>query len=248
MTTSASIRLGRPGARAGSASTAVSLRGVSKSIDGRAVLSEVSVELPRGSFVSVMGANGAGKSTLLRVMSTLTGATEGEVRIFGESRGAAVRAKIGMVAHETMLYDELTALENVTLFARLHGVPGAASRARLMLEQLGVGAVAHAAVRSMSRGVAQRVALARALVHGPELLLADEVFAGLDVGSRELVEGVLTEAWGKGCTIVTCGHDVEQSLRLSERVLVLERGRLVMDEWAHRLTAGSLRERLGGRA
>lgn len=255
MATGASISLKQRGAdaskdaSAGASRAAVCVRGLGKRIDGRVVLRDVNFELARGSFVSLLGSNGAGKSTLLRVLSTLTSPTAGVVELFGEpvgSRASAVRARIGVVAHETLLYRDLTALENVTLHARLHGVREARRRAMAMLELLAVGERAHDVVRSLSRGTAQRVAMARALVHGPELVLADEPFTGLDVGSRGLVEGVLSELWRSGRTIVMSGHDVEQCLRLSERVLVLEGGTVGLDRAAGLVDADELGERLRG--
>lgn len=251
MAPGASISLKQYGAEATArpSRVAVCVRGLGKRIDERVVLRDVNFELVRGSFVSLLGSNGAGKSTLLRVLSTLTSPTAGELELFGEvvgPRASAVRARIGVVAHETMLYRDLTALENVTLHARMHGVGDARGRALSMLEMLNVGDRAHDAVRSLSRGTAQRVAMARALVHGPELLLADEPFTGLDVASRGLVERVLTDLWSAGRTIVMSGHDVEQCLRLSERVLVLERGTVGVDQTSSSVDAAELGARLGG--
>lgn len=248
----ASVSLGERGSKSSTheAGAPVCARGLCKQIDGRVVLRDVSFELARGCFAVVMGANGAGKSTLLRLVSTLTGATSGELQLFGErvgARSAGLRARIGVIAHETMLYRDLTALENVVLFARMHGIRNAMARAQAVLELLGVSDRANDAVKSLSRGTAQRVAIARALVHQPELVLADEPFTGLDVASRELVEHVFTELWGGGCTMLMSGHDVEQSLRLSERVLVLERGSIGLDAPSHRLSAGELAGRIGGR-
>lgn len=242
-----SIRLNTHAA-AGVTDVCIRAERLGKVIDGRMVLKDLSFEVARGMIVSVLGANGAGKSTLLKLLATLTSPTSGRLELFGRPPdGARSRARIGLVGHETMLYRDLTALENVMLTARLHGVPEARARALTMLDRLGVAERAGDAVRNLSRGTAQRVAIARALVHGPDLLIADEPFTGLDVGSCGVVERVFSEFRARGGTIVMSGHDVEQALRLGEHVLLLMEGRLASSEASHRIEASNLRKRIGGR-
>ena len=212
-----------------------------KVIDERAILRDVSLEIFRGDFVALLGANGAGKSTLFRILSTLNSATSGTLELLGLRAGtnaAAIRAKIGLVSHQSMLYGDLTALENLTFFGRLYGVKEPAKRAAELLATLGLKQRANDRVKSFSRGMAQRVAIARALVHDPELLLADEPFAGLDAPSAAVLEKLLTDLNAAGKTILLANHDIAQSLRLARRAVILFRGRKIADVRSEDITPG----------
>lgn len=233
------LRLARDGDPAAS-TPAVKAIGVHKILDDRAVLRDLSFELPAGGYVALLGANGAGKTTLLRLLSTLTTPSRGELEIFGRStgrHGALIRARIGLIGHQSMLYRDLTALENLVFFARLHDVPAPGVRAMDLLEFVGLVDRAHDAVKTFSRGMVQRVSIARALLHEPRLLLADEPFAGLDAPSTDTVERLIAKLNEQGMAVVLANHDVRQSLRLAERVMVLRRGRLQMEAAAQGLSA-----------
>jgi heme exporter protein A len=215
------------------AALAIETLGLGKQIDERPILREVNLAIPAGQFVALLGANGAGKSTLLKVLSTLTPATSGEVRLFGKPlnrEAAALRARIGLVSHQSMLYRELSARENLEFFAKLYNLPDPAARAREGLEAVGLWHRANDPVRDFSRGMTQRVSIARALIHEPELVLADEPFAGLDVAASGAIEGLLTGAHRAGRTVVLVNHDIAQSLRLAERVVVLHEGAVMIDQ------------------
>jgi len=208
------------------------------SIDETPILRDVSFEIPRGASVALLGANGAGKSSLLRVLATLTPPSSGGLELFGKpARGqAALRARIGVIAHQPMLYRDLTARENLEFFARLYGVSDPAGRAREMLDLVGLAPRADQAVKTLSRGMTHRVAIARSLVHGPDLLLADEPFDGLDVPSVGALQAVLAGLHGEGRTLIVANHDIAQSLALAERVIVLSRGLIALDAPAADLT------------
>jgi heme exporter protein A len=211
---------------------AAQARGLTKVIDDRAILRELSFTVPSGRYVALLGHNGAGKSTLMKILATLVPASAGELRLFGQelTRDAVrVRARIGLVGHQAMLYRDLSARENLVFFGRLYGMKDARGRAEMLLEAVGLADRAGDAVKDFSRGMAQRVAIARALMHDPELLLADEPFAGLDVPSVRTLEQILTELHGAGRTIILANHDIEQSLRLAQQAIVLRRGRIVID-------------------
>jgi len=209
-----------------------------KQFDDRRILSDVRMEVGAGQCVALLGPNGAGKTTLLHVLATLAPYTEGRLHLFGQlvrrSR-AALRARIGMVAHQPMLYGELTARENLELFGRLYGVPDPGARARDLLDRVALSPRADGAVKTFSRGMVQRLAIARALVHDPDLFLADEPFAGLDVRSTRAVEGLLRSFVEEGKTIVFANHDVPQSLGLADRVIVLRDGRVSLDQPAEKV-------------
>ena len=217
---------------------AVELIDLSKSIDDRQILRNVSLRIESGTFLAVLGANGTGKSTLLKVIATLIPPSGGELKLFGRRAGATsvdLRRRIGMIGHQAMLYRDLSARENLEFFARLYGVSDAAGCARRMLDMIGLGARANDPVKNFSRGMVQRVAIARALLHDPALILADEPFDGLDAPSIESLEGVLQQLSEAGKTIVMVNHDIEQSLRLAEHAIVLRGGRVTLDQPTIRL-------------
>ena len=183
----------------------------------------------RGEPLALFGGNGAGKSTLLRLLAGSLRPTQGSIAIEGSEprhAPARVRSRIGLVAHGTLLYDDLSAEENLVFFARLHGVARAEERARELLGALGLGDRAGDPVRSFSRGMQQRVALARALVHAPPLLLLDEPGTGLDVAARSRFRDALRGAASAGATWILVTHTAEEGLALCPRWLFLERGRV----------------------
>ncbi|MCC6676426.1 MAG: ABC transporter ATP-binding protein [Phycisphaerales bacterium] len=234
---------------AAGAAPAVSADGLGCTIDGRRVLSGISLEIPVGAAVSLLGANGAGKSTLLRLLSTLVAPTDGRLRLFGfdGSRAtAALRARIGLVGHQSMLYRDLSLLENLEFFGKLYGVPAPRERAMHLITRLGLAGREHDPVRALSRGMTQRVAVARALVHSPPLLLADEPFSGLDASSAAALEELFEALRSGGTTIIMASHDVAQSLRLSRRIIALRAGRVVLDAPSCSLDAEEVLETTGG--
>jgi heme exporter protein A len=217
---------------------AVALRELARAYGERVALAGVTLQLPRGATLAVFGANGAGKTTLLRVLATLLRPHGGEARVFGRAlprEGWAVRGRIGLVAHEPLLYRDLTARENLRFHARLHDV--APTRAEELLEAVGMTRRGDEPVRSLSRGMAQRVAICRALLHEPELLLLDEPLANLDPGAAGAVAPLL----GGGAARVLISHDVEQGLAEADLVLGLRAGRPQLVAPASEVSAEDLR-------
>ncbi|MHC4081563.1 MAG: ABC transporter ATP-binding protein [Planctomycetota bacterium] len=224
-------------------SRAVQVAGLGKTIDDKRVLADITFDVRRGDYVALLGANGAGKSTLLKILATLIPATKGHLALFGETlkgEAAGLRARLGLIGHGAMLYRDLSARENLVFFGRLYDVPDTASRADDLLDYVGLAGRARDPVKTFSRGMAQRVSIARALVHDPDLLLADEPFAGLDAPSQRMLEEMLGKLHGEGKTIVLASHDLAQSLGLAQRALVLRQGRLVVDEETARLDAAAV--------
>jgi heme ABC exporter ATP-binding subunit CcmA len=196
----------------------------------RKALSKVTFTCHAGDIVGLLGPNGAGKSTLLAVLATLLSPSEGRVEygtLTAATAGAALRARIGMLGHDLFLYPELTALENLTFFGRMYGVPDAANRAMRALARAGLGERASDAVSGFSRGMRQRVALERALLHQPRLLLLDEPFTGLDQASAAALVARLREEQSRGVLTVLATHDLDVVDGLLTRVLFLRGGRLV---------------------
>jgi ABC-type multidrug transport system ATPase subunit len=213
--------------RTGDAALAVT--GLVRRFGEREALSGVDTELARAKTLAVFGPNGAGKTTLLRVLGTLLLPHAGSVRVLGHSlpRDAhLIRAKIGFLGHEPLLYRELTGRENLTFYARLYGVPRPEERMRGLLDATAMTARADEPVHSLSRGMVQRLAICRAVLHEPELLLLDEPFAGLDPDAEELVEPLIGRSCG--CTRVLVTHDIERGLTQADQVMGLRDGRVLL--------------------
>jgi heme exporter protein A len=205
---------------------------VGKIYGGRRALADVSTTFEPGRIAAVLGPNGAGKSTLLGILSTLIAPSAGEVR-WGEDRlgrGSLLRARIGYVGHDPGLYGDLTATENLTLFARLYGVADPRARAAALLVRVGLGeASAEAPARTFSRGMLQRLALARALAHDPALLLFDEPAAALDPTGADWLARELSAEREAGRVVVLVTHDLTAAA-VADQVVILRRGRVVFDE------------------
>jgi ABC-type multidrug transport system ATPase subunit len=144
-----------------------------------------------------------------------------------------------------MLYRDLSARENLEFFGRLYGIPDPRGRAEELLDAVGLLDRADDPVRGYSRGMTQRAAIARALVHDPSLLLADEPFDGLDAPSAAALEQLLSDLHADGRTLILANHDIIQSLRLARRAIVLNRGRVVVDEPSRLLAADDVLAGMG---
>jgi len=213
-----------PGTRPVADTPAVELRGLTRHFGERTALREVSVRVPAGATLAVLGRNGAGKSTLLRILATLLRPHGGEVSVLGDPlprRAFAVRGKLGLLAHEPLLYRDLTGRENLLYHARLHAV--GRERVDSLLSAVGMERRAQEPVRSLSRGMVQRLAVCRAVLHEPALLLLDEPRANLDPGASELVEPLIGRA--SRCTRVLTSHDPQSALAEADLVLGLRDGR-----------------------
>ena len=208
-----------------------------KRFGDRRAVDRVDVTLEPGQCLAVLGPNGAGKSTLLRMIATLMRPEEGALTVCGEpvpARANRVRGQIGYLGHDPLVYLDLTARQNLELYADLYGLADARERIDSGLDRVGLLARSFDPVRTFSRGMAQRLGLARALLHDPRLLLLDEPYAGLDAAGARLLDRVLADLGSaRGAVMVT--HEVERGVALAGRVLVLRAGRVVL----HEHTAGS---------
>ncbi len=205
-------------------SSAVELRNLTKVFGRFAALRDVSATFDRGRLYGIFGENGAGKSTLLRLIAGLARPTSGRVEIFGESDIRAVTARLGYMAHASMLYDELSALENLRYVAALYGV--SAERCAQSLAAVGLDPALDRPIGEYSQGMRQRAALARALIHDPELLLLDEPFSNVDAASAHSMTELLGRMRAAGKTILVVTHQAAHLAGIADESLRLSAGRM----------------------
>jgi heme exporter protein A len=208
--------------------TAIALDGVTKRYGRFPAVEGLTLDVESGTCLGLFGPNGAGKTTLLRMLATLSVPTEGTIRVGGTELSpdrTDVRSRLGVVLHDTMLYDELTARENLRLHARLHGVDEA--RSEDLLEVVDLTSHASARPDSFSHGMRKRLSLARALLHDPDVLVLDEPYSGLDRRSQGDLGDLLDEFEDR--TVVVATHDFERGFAQCDRALVLDGGTVSLD-------------------
>lgn len=209
---------------------ALRVAGIEKRFGARRVLKSIDFELPQGASLVIFGPNGAGKTTLLRILSTLDRPSKGTCEALGFSykeQIEQVRGRIGFITHNPMLYLDLTARENLVLFARLYGVDDPGKRADEMLSLVELKHRANDKVRGFSRGMTQRIAIARAFINDPRIVFLDEPYSGLDPHAAGIVDRMLAES-RRRCTLVTVSHSLESGFTQATHVLLLAKGRQVM--------------------
>jgi heme exporter protein A len=199
----------------------------------RPAVTDVHLDVAAGERVAIAGPNGAGKSTLLRMMATLLRTGTGTLTVLGEELpGGARRARcgIGYLAHDPLAYLDLSPRQNLQVYADLFGVQDANRRIDDLLDRVDLIARADDPVRVLSRGMAQRLALARMLLHRPRLLLLDEPHASLDAAGTALLDAELAAMHSDGRAAVIVTHEVERIASVADRLVVMRRGRIVVDE------------------
>ena len=214
----------------------VSARGITRRYGPLKAVDGVDLDLTRGEFLTVFGPNGAGKTTLLKTLACLIKPTGGALSIFGLDPLAqpdAVKRRLGLIAHTSLLYGGLSARDNLRFFARLYDLDAPVARADAMLAEVGLGDRADDLVRTFSRGMQQRLSIARALIHEPDLVLLDEPYTGLDQHASRMLRGILEQVRGKGRSVVMVTHHLEEGLELSTRLAIMRRGRIA---WEHPAT------------
>lgn len=191
------------------------------------VLRELDFNVDPGEFVALLGPNGAGKTTLLRILSSLVRPTSGSVSVASfnlPSQGASLRAKLGVVSHQPLLYGDLTAAENLQFFSKLYSV--GPDRIQEILELVGLLPRKDDLVRTFSRGMQQRLAIGRAILHNPAILLLDEPHTGLDQAAGEILDKILKDVALEGRTVVMTSHDLLRASELASRLVLLSKGKI----------------------
>jgi len=221
-----------------SAGAALSISSVSKTFTSRCVLKSVTLQVQRGQGVCLCGVNGTGKSTLLRIVAGLLRPDGGSVVVNGRQRAdhpEQYKRQLGMISHASMIYAELTVSENLAFAADLQGVPDRLGRVEEAMADMGLGPFRHDRAGTLSRGWLQRLAIARALLHKPAVLLADEPFTGLDVEAAGRLVGIFDNFVQNGGSVLMTTHDLRLGLRCCSRVVVLDRGAIILDAVTDRI-------------
>jgi len=190
-------------------------------------LRDCTLTVEEGSSCALLGRNGAGKTTLLRILAGLSPFQRGEIRLFGGSpRSEEARRRIGFLGHGIGVYEDLSARENLSFFARVAEVNQPRTVADQWLQRVGLDRVAGMPVRQFSRGMRQRLALARTFQHAPQLLLLDEPFTSLDDRAIAMLSELLVEARRRGATIILSTHQIREAMATASHVALVENGRL----------------------
>jgi len=209
---------------------AIRAQGLTKSFGHHDALNGVDLEIGYGESVVIFGPNGAGKTTLIKILATIMNPSAGRLMIDGlelKNDAEEIRRRIGLLSHQSFLYNNLTAYENLEFGCRIYDVPRARERIKEVVAMLGMTSRLHDRVGTFSRGMRQRVSIARSILHKPTIMLLDEPETGLDQqGIAMLWQALKTEEKDKR-TIIQTTHSLERGLELCERCLILARGKIV---------------------
>ncbi|PHP45128.1 daunorubicin ABC transporter ATP-binding protein [Methanosarcinales archaeon ex4572_44] len=210
----------------------VSIEHLNKSFGRFTALTDLSLEVAEGELLTIFGPNGAGKTTLLKILSTLVSSTSGRVVVDGfdvRKKPVEVRRRIGVISHDTYLYRDLTAVENLVFYARMYGVSDFEERVHEVIREVGLRYRENDRVATFSRGMKQRLSIARAILHDPKILLLDEPYTGLDRHASNILDGIIQEFDSKHATRIIVSHDLEHGLKVSNRLLIMKNGGFVHD-------------------
>ena len=205
----------------------------------------ISLQIASGESVAIFGPNGAGKTTFLRILSAITRPSSGEIVINGQplrDGTLSIHRQLGVIGHQSFLYDDLTAEENLLFYARLYDVPRPSHRIQEVLAEVGLRERAKDRVRAFSRGMQQRLAIARAMLHNPSLLFLDEPYTGLDQHAASMLTSWLSRLRSERRTILLVTHDLDQGLALADRVVIFLRGKIAWEKAAPELDQHTLRQ------
>jgi len=211
---------------------AVDIQGVRKAFGPNTVLDRVDLRVDAGEVLALLGANGSGKTTLLKILATLLRPSAGRGRVAGFDLAKdveSIRARVGLLAHGSYVYEDLTAAENLRFWATMAGLPADQASLQSALKAVELDQVAGERARTFSSGMKRRLALARILLGAPRLLLLDEPYAGLDQKGKKWIEEVMLDFKGKGGAVIVATHSFGRGLSVADRVAILSGGRIALD-------------------
>ncbi len=224
----------------------LSLKNISKTFGNFHALLDVSLELRKGDFLTLFGQNGAGKTTLLKIVAGISSPTSGEVSLFGinlsENEDGDVKKKIGVISHNTFLYDNLTAYENLEFYGELYGVSDLKERITEVLSEVELETRMHTLAGTFSKGMSQRLAIARAILHKPSLILLDEPYTGLDQHASIRLRNLLDRLHHEETTIIMTTHNIEIGFESCSQLALLHNGEIAYREESKNLTYELFRE------
>ncbi len=209
---------------------AVKVEGLTKSFSNKLALRGIDLEVRRGESVVLFGPNGAGKTTLIKVLATIMNPSSGRVLIDGlslKNNAEEIRRRIGVVTHQTFLYSNLTAYENLEFYSRMYDVPRRKERIQEVAAMVGMTSRLHDRVGTLSRGMQQRLSIARSLLHRPAIMLLDEPETGLDQQAVSMLWKALATEGERKRTVILTTHNLERGLELGECVVILDKGKIV---------------------
>ena len=212
---------------------AIEVKELRKAFGRTPVLRDLDLSVRWGEVLTILGPNGSGKTTLIKILATLTKPDTGEVQVAGldlTRAGKVVRRIIGVVTHDTLLYDDLTGRENLKFFARMFGLDRTEERIAAAADRMGVSARIHQRISTLSHGMRKRVSIARALLHDPLILLMDEPESGLDQEALGMLEDVVHDRTNPLRTVVITTHNLERGLALGHRMAILAHGKIAYQE------------------
>ena len=201
--------------------------------------------MEKGKVITILGPNGAGKTTLIKVLATLLKPSAGSIRVAGfdiRDNSVQIRRNIGVVGHQTYLYDELTAYENLKFYGNMYDVPTLDERIHQIIAEIGLETRLHDKVSTLSRGMQQRLSIARATIHNPPIILLDEPETGLDQYASKMLREILDALYSSKRTVVMTTHNLERGLEIGNHVIILSEGKIAYEESKQSLNLASLQE------
>jgi heme exporter protein A len=206
---------------------------ISKYFDRFKVLSNINIKLEEREFLTIFGANGAGKTTLLKIIAMLLKPNSGVIYFNGidtQRSSDSVRKSIGFITHNTFLYNDLSAYENLKLYSILYDVKNCEEQINIVMEKVGLLRRSSEPIRNFSKGMHQRLAIARAFLHNPTLLLLDEPYSGLDQKALNVLNQMLENFHNEGKTAIITTHNIERGMEIADKVVVLNKGSIVFEK------------------
>ncbi len=224
---------------------AIQATGIHKAFGVVQALRGISFSLDAGDFLTIFGPNGAGKTTLIKILTGLTSASGGTAKVAGFEVGngdSRLRREIGVIAHATCLYADLSALENLVFYANMYNLENPEDRAIEAIKEVGLEGRMHDRIGTFSRGMQQRISIARAVIHDPSILFLDEPFTGLDPHGSRVLKEYLHSLHTKKRTIIMTTHDLSCGMEMGDKVAVQMKGRFALFENKDNLDTGGFEE------